>query len=99
MEKKVYLNPFVIIGVVLGLISGILWFKVGEILDGHTCNFIAWFISPLILPLLITGVYLLIKYSRYKLILGIIFVSVYYGFHWLPMLLVLLYFILFNVKM
>lgn len=92
-------KTFLIIGVVLGLVSGILWFKVGEFLDGHTGNFIAWFIMPLILPLLIAGTYLLKKYSRDTLITGIVFVAVYYGFHWLPMLLVLLYFMLFNVKM
>ena len=94
-----YSKMFLLAGAVLGLISGILWFRIGEILDGHTGNFIAWFIMPLILPLLIGGAYLFKKYSRDTLITGIVFVAVYYGFHWLPMLLVLLYFVLFNVKM
>jgi hypothetical protein len=86
-------------GALLGLVSGILWFRIGEILDGHVGNFTSWFIMPAILPLLITGACLFKKYSRKTLITGIAFVAVYYGFHWLPMLLVLLYFVLFNVKM
>ncbi len=100
MKKINYSKTFLIAGAVLGLISGIVWFKIGEILDGYTGNFIAWFIMPVILPLLITGAYLLLKkYSRDTLVIGIAFVAVYYGFHWLPMLLVFLYFMLFNVKM
>ena len=94
-----YSKMFLLAGAMLGLISGILWFKIGEILDGHTGNFISWFIMPVILPFLIAGTYLFKKYSFDTLVTGIVFVAVYYGFHWLPMLLVLLYFVLFNVKM
>ncbi len=92
-------SSVVLTSAILGLVSGILWFRIGEILDGHIGNFTSWFIMPAILPLLITGAYLFRKYSRKNLITGIAFVAVYYGFHWLPMLLVLLYFVIFNVKM
>ena len=74
--KIKYSKMFLLTGAVLGLISGILWFRIGEILDGHTGNFISWFIIPAILPLLITGAYLFKKYSRDTLVIGIAFVGI-----------------------
>ncbi len=97
--KIKYSKLFLLTGAVLGLVSGFLWFRIGEILDDHTGNFTSWFIMPAILPSLITAAYLFRKYSRNTLITGIAFVAVYYGFHWLPMFFVHLYFVLFNVKM
>jgi hypothetical protein len=94
-----YHKMFLLTGAIFGLVSGILWFRIGEIFDSHIGNFTSWFIMPAILPLLITGAYLFRKYSRKTLIRGVVFVAVYYGFHWLPMLLTLLYFLLFNIKM
>jgi len=100
MKKAKYSKPFLITGAALGLVSGILWFKIGEILDGYTGNFVSWFVMPAIFPLLITGARLFKKYSHETLGTGLAFVAVYYGFHWLPMLLVLVYyFVLFNIKM
>lgn len=94
-----YQKTVLVVGCVLGFVSGILWFRIGEILDGYTNNFIAWFIMPAIPPLLIIGVCLLRYYSRKTLIIDFTFIALYYAFHWLPIILVLLYFILFNVKM
>lgn len=93
-----YSKMFLLTGAVLGLVSGLLWFKIGEKLDDHLGNFTSWFIMPAILPLLVAGICLVRKFSRNTLNTGIVFVAIYYGFHWLPMLLVLLYFILFGIK-
>lgn len=88
-----------LLGAVPGLASGVLWFRVGETLDGYAGNFVAWFVLPLVVPLVIAGTCLLKNSSRETLIRGLVFVGVYYGFHWIPMVLVLLYFAVFGVRM
>ena len=98
MPIKFSKMSFILTGATLGLVSGILWFKIGEIFDNYTGNFIAWFVMPAILPLLVAGVNLLIKFSRKNLIMSTVFVAVYYGCHWIPIGLLLLYCIIFNLS-
>jgi hypothetical protein len=71
---------------------------IGDSITGYLGNFASFFIVPVILPVLIAGVYLIIKFSRTNLIIAAVFVAVYYGCHWLPLGLLLLYFIIFNIS-
>jgi hypothetical protein len=84
-------------GFVAGLISGIMWFWIGEILDNLLGNFIAWYVAPAILPLLIAGILWIRKYN--SLMTSLNFFVIYYSFHWLPMLVLILYFWVFDIKM
>jgi hypothetical protein len=70
----------------MGLISGILWFKVGEYFDDFLGNFVSWFILPAVLPLIIS---LAIVFAGFRqkttITYGILFLILYYVFHWVPL--------------
>ncbi len=68
----------------------------GERISLYFGAFTSFFIVPAILPLLIAGAVTLVKFSRKNLIISAGFVAVYYGSHWLPVGLLLLYCIIFN---
>ena len=98
-NEKYHSKMFLLAGAVLGLCSGLSWFKIGEIFDNHFSNFIAWFVLPAVLPLLIAIVYTLWKPARTTIITNVVFVTIFYAMHWLPFVSWYLYFILFNLKM
>jgi hypothetical protein len=89
--------PIILTGIAAGLISGIMWFWIGEKLDNLLGNFIAWYIVPAILPLLIAGILWIRKYN--SLMTSSSFFVIFYLFHWLPILVLILYFWVFDIKM
>lgn len=76
------------VAVGLGVLSGFLLFTFGEYLDNHMSNFMAWFVCPAVIPLAIASVVFLLctsKPSADRKKHGVIFFSIYYAMHWLPM--------------
>ena len=76
-------------GAALGLVSGILWLKIGYVLHnfgiGDPFSLFSLFVAPAILPLPIAGAYIGTNYSRGNLGPSIAFVAVCYVFHLLLM--------------
>jgi hypothetical protein len=87
MKRAISVSIVVISSILLGTISGILWFKVGEYFDNFLSNFISWFILPAIPPLIILLICVL-AHSGHKIAIayGILFFVLYYMFHWLPII-------------
>lgn len=85
---KVAKKVVIPVAVVLGIASGCLWFTVGEYLDNHVSNFVAWFVCPAILPLAIAVLLFLANASATtatRTTNSLLFFVAYYAMHWLPM--------------
>jgi hypothetical protein len=74
------------IALLVGIGSGLLWFRVGEILDNTYGNFLSWFVCPAIVLL---GPSILICFlgnqeNKRTWPLGIFFFVIAYTAHWIP---------------
>lgn len=77
--------------IVLGLASGVAWIVVGERLDGLLGNDVAWFVCPLVFPVLLSAL-MSVRVRRHwkrSLTRGAVFVAFFYAAHWVPMAVVL----------
>jgi hypothetical protein len=82
-----------VLGGVLGLWSGILWIIVGDRLDDVLPRFIAWFICPIIFPLLM-GCLMALRWRdgwRNSTLKGLVFFTSFYVAHWLPMAILVMF--------
>jgi hypothetical protein len=73
--------------VVLGLVSGLAWFSIGERLDDAPIgNFLAWWVFPAIPPFLISvAIFLLSRPRAVAFSRSVTFFGCYYAAHWTPM--------------
>jgi len=82
--------------VVLGLVSGLAWFSIGERLDDAPIgNFLAWWVFPAIPPFLISmAIFLLSQPRAVAFPRCAAFFGCYYVAHWTPMGVVIAFFLL-----
>ncbi len=84
LSKRVILP----VAIALGTTSGLLWFRLGESLDNHMSNAVAWGLCPAVLPLVIAVLLFLISSSATvatRAVNSLLFFVVYYTMHWAPM--------------
>ncbi len=84
------------IAFLVGIGSGLLWLRIGEVLDNTYGNFLAWFVCPAIVLL---GPSALICFRRNRenkrtWLLGFFFFIIAYIAHWIPYGSAILFFML-----
>jgi cytochrome bd-type quinol oxidase subunit 2 len=85
--KPAWWKAVIATAVVLGLGSGLLWFDLGERIDHHLGNTVAWLVCPLAFPLLVSPLVALLSAwdARRRLAMGMLFVTCFYIAHLLPL--------------
>jgi hypothetical protein len=72
-----------------GIVSGICWFSVGERLDDHMGNFLAWYVMPAVPPCVVVAICAVVRCRRCtggeNLRRSLAFVVTWYIAHWLPL--------------
>ena len=66
----------------LGIVTGILWFRIGEVLDNSVGNTIAWYVLPAMPPCIVAVGFAAVTRQVRK---SVALVAIWYIAHWLPM--------------